>query len=141
MGKIRAYMGHSIRGKFGPDATDEQRKEHSEKAISFGNALRKEFPMIDFYVPGEHHEIDTVAYRKEYMTEEQILDIDCEIISRCSFLIVFAPDDYISKGMQIEVDHCVKHNIPVIAAVDGSDKEYFNKICYGINCHLTSMMR
>ena len=140
MGKIRAYISHSIRGKSGPDATDEQRKENSEKAISFGNALRKEFPMIDFYVPGEHHEIDTIAYRKEYMTEEQILDIDCEIISRCSFLVVFAPDDYIGVGMQIEVDHCVKHNISVIAAVDGSDKEYFNKICYGINCHLTSMM-
>ena len=75
------------------------------------------------------------------MTEEQILDIDCEIISRCSFLIVYSPDDYISKGMQIEVDHCVFNNIPVIAAVDGNDEQYFKRICYGINCHLTSMLR
>jgi len=139
--KIRAYISHTIRGKNGKDATDVQRKENSEKCILFSNALRKEFPNIDFYVPGEHHEIDTIAYRKEYMTEEQILDIDCEIISRCNFLAIFAPDDYISKGMQIEIDHAVKHNIPVISAIDGSYEQYFKRICYAINCHLTSMLR
>ena len=141
MSEIRAYVTQSIRGKFGKDATDEQRKENSDKAIAFGNLLRDEFPMVDFYVPGEHHEIDTIAYRKGYMTEEQILDIDCTIISRCSFIIVYSPDDYIGEGMQIEVDHAVKSHIPVIAAIDGSEEQYFKRICYGINCHLTSMMR
>ena len=139
--KIRAYISHSIRGKYGPDATDAQRKEHSNKAMVFGNKLRKGFPNIDFYIPGEHHEIDTIAYRKGYMTEEQILDIDCDIISKCSFLVVFSPDDFIGEGMQIEVDHCVFNKIPVIAAVDGDDEQYFKRIVYGINCHLTSMMR
>ena len=141
MSKIRAYISHSIRGKSGLAATDKERKENSAKAIAFGNILRKEFPIIDFYIPGEHHEIDTIAYRKSYMTEEQILDIDCEIISRCSFMVVFAPDDYIGGGMQIEIDHCVKHNIPVISAIDGSYEEYFQRIVYAINCHLTSMLR
>ena len=141
MSKIRAYISHTIRGKYGVKATDKQRRENSEKCISFGSALRKEFPMIDFYIPGEHHEIDTIAYRKEYMTEEQILDIDCTIISRCNFIVVFSPDDYISKGMQIEIDYAVENNIPVISAIDGSYEEYFQRIVYAINCHLTSMMR
>jgi len=141
MSKIRAYISHTIRGKYGEKATDKQRRENSEKCISFGSALRKEFSMIDFYIPGEHHEIDTISYRKGYMTEEQILDIDCEIISRCNFIVVFAPDDYISKGMKIEIDHAVFHSIPVILAVDGDYDEHYNKIVYGINCHLTSMMR
>jgi len=139
--KIRAYISHSIRGKYGATATDKQRREHSAKAISFGNTLRKEFSNIDFYVPGEHHEIDTIAYRKEYMTEEQILDIDCTIISRCNFIIIFAPDDYISTGMQVEIDHAVENNIPVISAIDGNYDEYFKRIVCAINCHLTSMMR
>lgn len=139
--KIRAYISHTIRGKQGVAATNDERREASERAIAFGNALRKKFPNVDFYIPGEHHEIDTIAYRKKYMTEEQILDIDCVIISRCNFLVVYSPDDYISKGMQIEVDHCVFNSIPVIAAVDGDSKEYFTRICYGVNCHLTSMVR
>lgn len=139
--KIRAYISHTIRGKYGVAATNEQRKENSEKCISFGNALRKEFPNIDFYIPGEHHEIDTIAYRKGYMTEEQILDIDCVIISRCNFIVVFSPDDFISTGMKIEIDHAVKNSIPVVVAVDGDYDSHFRKIVYGINCHLTSMLR
>lgn len=141
MNKIRAYISHTIRGKHGVDATDEQRRENSGKCILFGNALRKEFPMIDFYIPGEHHEIDTISYRKGYMTEEQILDIDCEIISRCNFIVVFAPDNYISTGMQIEIDHAVKSSIPVISAIDGTYEEYYKRIVYATNCHLVSMLR
>ena len=139
--EIRAYISHTIRGKYGVKATDKQRKENSEKCILFGNALRKEFPMIDFYIPGEHHEIDTIAYRKGYMTEEQILDIDCEIISRCNFMIVFAPDDFIGEGMQIEIDHCIFNKIPVISAIDGSYDEYVKRIIHAVNCHLISMLR
>ena len=141
MSKIRAYISHTIRGKQGVGATDDERREASEKATVFGNTLRKKFPNIDFYIPGEHHEIDTISYRKGYMTEEQILDIDCEIISKCNFIVIFSPDDYISKGMQIEIDHAVKSHISVISAVDGSYEEYVNRIVYAVNCHLVSMLR
>jgi len=139
--KIRAYISHTIRGKHGSAATNDERREASERAIVFGSTLRKEFPNIDFYIPGEHYEIDTIAYKEKYMTEEQILGIDCIIISRCNFLVVFSPDDYISKGMQIEIDHCVLNKIPIISAVDGSYEQYLKRIVYAVNCHLTSMMR
>lgn len=139
--KIRAYIGHSIRGKFGVNATDKQRDINSKKAIDFGNQLSTEFPNIDFYIPGLHQEFDCVAERSGYLIDKQILDIDCTIISRCNFLIVFSPDDYISKGMQIEIDHAVFNNTPVISAVDGSYDDYFKRIVCAINCHLTSMMR
>jgi len=141
MKEIRVYISHSIRGKQGVDATDEERKENGNKAIVFGNILRDEFPTIDFYIPGEHHEIDTIAFRKDYMTEEQILDIDCEIISRRNFIVVFAPDDYTSTGMHIEIDYAVKNHIPVISAIDGTYEEYVQKIIYAINCHIISMLR
>ena len=139
--KIRAYVAHSIRGKFGADATTEQMEANNQKAIVFGKQLAKEFPNIDFYIPGYYDEFVLIAYKKGYLTIEQILDVDCVIVSRCNFLVVFAPDDYISKGMQTEIDYCVYNNIPVIAAVDGDKKEYFTRVCHGVNCHLTSMMR
>ena len=141
MSKIRVYVSHSIRGKFGEKATDEQRRANSERAIKFSKLIRKEFPHIDFYIPGEHHEIDTIAYRKGYMTEEQILDIDCVIISRCNFMIVFVPDDFISKGMRVEVDYAILHSIPIISAIDGTYEEYVQKIIHAVNCHLISMLR
>ena len=139
--KIRAYITHSIRGKFGHDATLEQMEVNNQKAIDFGIILRKEFPNINFYIPGDHDEFVTIAFVKNYLTEKQILDVDCDIVSKCNFLTVFAPDDYISRGMQIEIDHAVKSNIPIISAVDGSYEEYVKRIVYAINCHLTSMLR
>lgn len=141
MSKIRTYVSHSIRGKFGNAATEEQMKANNQKAIDFGKLLANEFLIIDFYVPGEHDEFVLIAYKKDYVTEEQILDVDCDIVSRCNFLVVYSPDDYISKGMQIEIDHAVKSHIPVISAVDGSYEEYYKKIVCAINCHLTSMLK
>jgi len=139
--KIRAYISHSIAGKYGRSATDIQKIANCKKAIDFGKLLYKEFPNIDFYIPGEHDEFVIIADRKGYLTIEQILDIDCEIISRCNFLVVLSPDDYISKGMRIEIDYAVANDIPVIVAVDGDYEQHFKKIVYGINCYLTSMLR
>ena len=125
MSKIRAYIGHSIRGKFGIDATDKQRDMNSKKAVEFSKQLSEEFPNIDFYIPGLHQEFDCVAERKGYLTDKQILDIDCTIISRCNFIVIFSLDDYISRGMQIEIDYAVEIIIPVISSIDGSYVEYY----------------
>ena len=141
MSEIRAYVSHSIRGKYGAAATNEQMEANNQKAIKFGKQLAKEFSNIKFYIPGEHDEFVLIAYQKGDLTETQILDIDCDIVSRCNFLVVYSPDDYVSKGMQIEIDHAVFNNIPVISAIDGTYEEYYKRIVYAINCHLTSMLR
>jgi len=141
MSKIRAYVSHSIRGKYGATATQEQMEANNQKALGFGRELAGEFSGVDFYIPAVHDEFVLIAYRKGYLTEKQILDVDCDIVSKCNFLVVFAPDDYISKGMGIEIGHAVENNIPIISAVDGTYKEYYKRIVYAINCHLTSMMR
>jgi len=141
MSKIRAYVSHSIRGKFGKDATFEQMEANNKKAIGFGKELVKEFPNIDFYVPADHDEFVLEAYKRGYVGEKEVLDVDCVIISKCNFIVVFSPDDYISKGMQIEIDHAVFNKIPVISAIDGTYKEYYKRIVYAVNCHLISMLR
>ena len=139
--EIKVYISHSIRGKVGEAATKEYMDANNRKAIVFGKALSKEFSNIDFHVPGAYEDFVGPAYRKGHLTEKQILDIDCDIISRSNFIIVFSPDDYISRGMKVEVDYATLHNIPIISAIDGSYEEYYKRIVYAINCHLTSMLR
>jgi len=139
--ELKVYISHSISGKMGTDATQEYMDVNNKKAIAFGKALSEEFPSINFHIPGAYEEFVGPAYRKGHLTREQILDVDCDIISRSNFIIVFAPDDYISGGMKVEIDYATLHSIPIISAIDGTYEEYVQRIIYAINCHLTSMLR
>jgi len=113
MSKIRAYVSHSIRGKHGKDATDEQMEANNQRAIEFGKKLKTQFPTVDFYIPAEHDEFVLLAYRKGFLNEDQILNVDCDILAKRHFLIAYCPDDYISKGMFIEIGKAQKLRIPV----------------------------
>ncbi len=119
----------------GKDATDEYMEENNQRAIVFGKALRKYFPKIDFYIPGDHDEFVCVAFRRGYLNEKQILSVDCEIINSRHFIIAWSPDGFISNGMKIEIDHSDLHNIPVIIVRDTTDA--FGKI----NNHLDTLKR
>ena len=112
--QIKVYVAHSIRGKKGNDATDEDMKHNNALAIVFGQALRRKFPGVDFYIPGDHDEFILIAYRKEYLDEKQILDVDCEIVQGCNFVLAYSPDGYLSKGMKIEIEYAGENGIPVI---------------------------
>lgn len=139
MAKIKAYISHRI-SDGGVDASTSM-EENCKRAIKFGKYLRKEFPHIYWYVPADHEEFVQFANEKGLLTIPQILDVDCAIISTCNFLVIFSPDDYISRGMRVEVDYCTKHRIPIISAIDGSYEAHVKKLVYAINCQLTSMLR
>lgn len=109
---MRIYISHSIRGKFGIKATKEQMTKNCKKAIKLGKWLRENFPDIIWYVPAIHDEFVSIAYIRGYMTEEQILNVDCELIKGCSALLVYSPDNYISGGMKTEIDFACKNFIP-----------------------------
>lgn len=138
MSKIRCYVSHSIRGKYGKDATVEQMEVNNQRAIEFGKQIKAKFPTIDFYIPGEHDEFITIAYLQKYLTEKQILKIDCEIISRCNFLINFMPDDYLSEGMKVENTFAAKSGIPVFSVYSDNMNEASIRI---INHYLEGLMR
>jgi hypothetical protein len=118
---IRVYVSHSIRGKKGKNATMEDMEVNNKKAIEFGKKLRSRILEVDFYVPGDHDEFVTLAFLAKYITEEQILKVDCEIVQRCCFLVAYAPDQYISKGMGIEIDFAYRNGIPVVYIWDEND--------------------
>ena len=112
--QVKVYVTHSIRGKKGNKATKEDMRHNNALAIVFGQALRRKFPGVDFYVPGDHDEFVLIAFLKKYLNEKQILDVDCEIVGECNFVVAYSPDSYLSRGMKIEIEYAGEHGIPVI---------------------------
>ena len=112
---MRVYCSHSIRGKYGKDATPTQMKENCDAMIALVNQLRKAMPDIEFYVPAEHEDFVQIAYDIDYLSEDEILEIDCLIIDGCGAVIVLVPDgDELQGGREVEYDHAVEKNIPVV---------------------------
>lgn len=112
---MRFYLSHSIRGKYGNDATPTQMMEQCQRAIMIANIIRATFPLIELYVPAEHEDFVQRAYRCGYLTEQQILDVDCMIIDDCEGVLIFAPiDDPLQGGRQIEWEHALAINKSVI---------------------------
>lgn len=111
---IKIYVSHSIRGKKGLNATDEDMRRNNDLAIIFGKALRRKIPGVEFYVPGDHDEFIIIAYRAGYLSEKQILDVDCKIVQGCNFMIAYTPDGYLSRGMKVEIEYANENGIPVI---------------------------
>lgn len=115
---LKIYVSHSIRGKFGADATVGQMRTNCQKAVNFGKLLRTIFPGINWYIPADHDEFVTLAFTKGYLNEDQILDVDCDIIDTCQGLLAYIPDDFISKGMGIEINYASSTDIPHVLAKD-----------------------
>ena len=118
---IRAYMSHSIRAEHGNKATLAQMNENCQLAVDFANQLRAYLmdwhrmdglPLLGLYVPGENDEFVQIAYKRGYLTEEEILEVDCAIIDKCNLLIVYGK--YVSGGMKVEIDYCKNNNIPIL---------------------------
>lgn len=121
--KIKIYISHSIRGKHGKNATKKQMRENNDKAILFHRQLKRLYPTTDFYCPGEHDEFVLIAYTKGFLSEEQVLQVDCDIVATCNLLLNYSPDRYISKGMKVENDYAVANGIPIITLTSTQEQE------------------
>jgi hypothetical protein len=124
---MKVYISHSIRGKMGKDATTEYMQENNQKAIEFCNQLKEEFPTIDFYCPGEHDEFVLIGYKEGILTEEQILQIDCQIVAKCSLLINYSPNGYLSKGMVRENNEALWRGISIITMKDVTEVDKIHR--------------
>ena len=126
------YISHSIRGKLGNSATPESMKANCDRAIEFGNWLRAKFPDVKFYVPGEMDEFLMERGITPVEVVEGLLRLDCEIIGHSDGLIVFAPDDYISRGMGIELVHAHNNGVSVchVNSINSSSDQLLEQIVY-----------
>jgi hypothetical protein len=93
-------------------------KINNDLAIEFGRGLRQAFLKVDFYIPADHDEFVLIAYIAKYLSEDQILAVDCEIVQRCNILIAYSPDGYLSSGMRKEIAAAEMASIPVIQVPD-----------------------
>ena len=110
---IKIYVSHSIRGKYGNNATHAQMKENCDTIIEIVKRLRKTFSKVDFYVPAESEPFVQRAFDKKYMDEKQILDVDCSIIDSCDAVIMYIPeDDELQGGRLVENDYSNSKGIP-----------------------------
>lgn len=128
---MRIYISHSIRGTKGVEATIEDMSINNQKAIEFGKKCKAAYPEIDFYVPADHDEFVMKAYLKGYLTEKQILDVDCAIIDSCAGILFYDHEKHFSTGMKVELEHAQKNNIPVatICEWDGNTKQIIHLLC------------
>lgn len=122
---VKVYCSHYVRGPKGLKATEKDMKLNCHRATIHGLELEAQFPDIDFYVPGAVDEPIAVAYKRGYLTEERILQIDCEIIDTCQAVILLVWGEHLSRGMQIEVDYAEVHNVPIFRTDKSEDFEKF----------------
>jgi hypothetical protein len=91
-------------------------EENNQIAMCTGTDISLTFGVrqinIDLYVPAEHDEMITHLYRDGRLSEEDILWADCQIIKDCHCMFIYNWSG-ISNGMQVEIDFCKKHNIPM----------------------------
>jgi hypothetical protein len=111
---MRAYLSHPIRGKLGNKASDKVIQLNSIAAKSMAVKLRNKFNNLNIYVPAEHDEFIQIAWRKGYMSDTRILDVDCDIVSRCDLNLVYSPDGHISSGMATEINRAKEEGKPVV---------------------------
>lgn len=111
---MRVYFSHSIRGKLGADCPLVTQIENCAAALEMANEIRAACSWAELYVPAEHEDFVQKAYDKKYMTEKQILDVDCEIVSECDITIVYVPaGDELQGGRLIEHDFAINLCQPV----------------------------
>lgn len=108
MNPIKIYVSHTISN--GGKIPESEWSENCRKVIDWVNELRKEFPEVNFYVPAESEPFVHNAFTGKYLNYNQIIEIDCMIISECDGALFYAPDGF-STGMNLELVYANKYDI------------------------------
>jgi hypothetical protein len=109
---IRAYLSHPIRGAKGSAATREDMEANNQRAVEFAKQVRAAFPTLDLYVPAEHDEFVVQAQNANLLDISGVLIIDRQLVAARDILIVYAPDQYVSAGMNEEIEEAQYRGIP-----------------------------
>ena len=116
--ELTAYLSHSIRGENGVNATQEEIEKNCKDAHELVDFIRKHVPELDAYVPAEHEEFVYLCYTQKFLTEKQILDIDCSILEKKDLLLVLVKNGWVGGGIATEIAHAKRKGIPIIYLYD-----------------------
>ena len=123
---MKIYFAAAYRGALGDNTTDEIIAQNVRRATEIGDKLQELFPDIDVFIP--HKElIGNTAWKIGLLTSEDIVNICCEIVSRCDLIVALKP---ISPGMALEIEMASELAIPVIYinALDASAVFHITKL-------------
>lgn len=110
MNQVTAYFSHSIRGKKGEHANGADMERNCIAAKRAAEWIRWAVPEIGLlYVPAEHEDFVYIAYSDKYLTETEILEIDCKILKELDFHIVHEVDGWLGGGIGVEIDAAKKY--------------------------------
>jgi len=109
MNKLTAYFSHSIRGPAGKDASDDVVERNCKIAEEVAAWIRKNVPELELYVPAEHEDFVHICWKELYLTEDQILEIDCKILGKRDFHIVYVENNWTGGGIGIEITAAKKY--------------------------------
>lgn len=123
--KIKVYLSHPIRGSKVDDATKAEQMSNSDRARLAAVEIRKRFPDLDIYCPGDAEKFVHLTYDGKLLTDAQILDIDCQILRECDCVFAYAFDA--SRGMAVEIEDAQKHQIPIMV-FKNLDESVFKQI-------------
>lgn len=115
---LKGYTSHAIRGRKGNECSVEEMEYNCDKAYKamtfLHGLLTKAGIPVSLYIPAANDEFVQTAYRAGRISEKDILDTDCDIISTCDFVLVYNWNDYLGGGVGTEIEYAKEHNIPVI---------------------------
>jgi len=121
-----AYLSHPIRGFRNCENTGIT-AFNVRKAIAVATAIRLRLPWLSVYCPGEHQDFVSRTYHLGYLTDEQILNIDCEIMCERDLVIFYDPDVTFSTGMTKEKEVALEHGIQTIT-VHNLSEDFFEHL-------------
>jgi len=108
---MKIYVSHPIRG-IHRDAGQAEIEANNLRAKIFGAALRLRYPQHEFHIPAEHEEFVALAHVGHYLSADEILSIDCQLIDRSDGVIFYDHQARFSPGMLVENHHACQGNKP-----------------------------
>lgn len=110
---VSLYLSHPIRGSHGKNPSCKVQMSNCEVADIVASKILKAFPGLKLYVPAHAEKFVYRTFASGLLTDKQILDIDCDIISEeCQGVLAYDFDK--SKGVEIEVKYARDNKIPVL---------------------------
>jgi len=103
---LSAYFSHPIRGSKGANATTADIEENCKHCSEVARQIEQETG-IKLYIPAAHDEVINMAYNHGHITERGILEADCRILAKRDFVLAYARDGHVSRGMKVEIEHAL----------------------------------
>lgn len=123
MVQVMGYFTAPIRGKKGSKASKETLWKNIEAGKRVAAQIRKFFgSMLEIYCPHDQDDLIQILWWSKKITIKDILEGDCEIVSKKDILIAWLPEGKIYGGSKKEIARAREEGIPVVLFKEFNDE-------------------